>query len=104
MKKRFTEASHWRSLFKGHLDKDYFASRRHIGRESCCCHCWELSTPHELRLFTRTFLKHVARKGVTVDRIMRDVRTEVNAIAKTVGHDQVPALYDQVVGDFYFSQ
>lgn len=39
-----------------------------------------------------------------VDRIMRDVRTEVNAIAKTVGHDQVPALYDQVVGDFYFSQ
>ena len=55
-------------------------------------------------LFTRTFLKHVARKGVTVDRIMRDVRTEVNAIAKTVGHDQVPALYDQVVGDFYFSQ
>jgi hypothetical protein len=55
-------------------------------------------------LFTRTFLKHVARKGVTVDRIMRDVRTEVNAIAKTVGHDQVPALYDQVVGDFYFTQ
>lgn len=55
-------------------------------------------------LFTRTFLKHLGRKGVTVDRIMRDVRAEVNSIAKTVGHDQVPALYDQVVGDFYFSQ
>lgn len=55
-------------------------------------------------LFTRTFLKHLSRKGVTVDRIMRDVRAEVNSIAKTVGHDQVPALYDQVVGDFYFSQ
>jgi hypothetical protein len=23
-------------------------------------------------------------------------------MAKTVGHEQVPALYDQTLGDFYF--
>jgi hypothetical protein len=23
-------------------------------------------------------------------------------LAKTVGHEQVPALYDQTLGDFYF--
>ena len=55
-------------------------------------------------LFTRVFLKHVKEKGVTVDRIMRDIRAEVVALAKSAGHDQVPAIYDQVVGDFYFSR
>jgi len=55
-------------------------------------------------LFTRVLLKHVKRKGVTVDRIMRDIRSEVVALAKSAGHDQVPAIYDQVVGDFYFAQ
>ena len=53
-------------------------------------------------LFMRTFLKHVQTRGVTVDRVMRDIRSEVVALAKSVGHEQVPALYDQVVGDFYF--
>jgi len=23
-------------------------------------------------------------------------------LARTIGHDQVPAIYDEVVGDFYF--
>lgn len=55
-------------------------------------------------LFTRVLLKHVQRKGVTVDRVMRDIRSEVVSLAQSVGHEQVPAIYDQVVGDFYFSQ
>ena len=55
-------------------------------------------------LFTRVLLKHVQRKGITVDRIMRDIRAEVVDLAKSAGHDQVPAIYDQVVGDFYFVQ
>ena len=53
-------------------------------------------------LFTRVFLKHIRQKGITIDRIMRQVRAEVMQVAKSIGHDQVPALYDQVVGDFYF--
>ena len=44
------------------------------------------------------------KAGVSVDRVVRNVRTEVVALAKSVGHDQVPAIYDQVVGEFYFKQ
>ena len=55
-------------------------------------------------LFTRVFLKHLKEKGVSVDRMMREIRAEVVALAKSAGHDQVPAIYDQVVGDFYLSR
>jgi hypothetical protein len=40
----------------------------------------------------------------TVDTVTRDVREEVVRLAKSVNHDQVPAIYDQVVGKFYFSR
>jgi len=39
---------------------------------------------------------------VSIDRVVRTVRTEVVNLAKSVGHEQVPAIYDQVVGEFYF--
>ena len=55
-------------------------------------------------LFTRVFLKHLSQKGVTIDRLMKQVRLEVAETAKSIGHDQVPALYDQVIGDFYFNR
>ena len=53
-------------------------------------------------LFTRIFLKEMKKPGISVDRVLRNVRTEVVELAKSVGHEQVPAIYDQVVGDFYF--
>lgn len=53
-------------------------------------------------LFTRLFLKAMQAPGISVDRVLRNVRDDVVRLAKTVGHDQVPAIYDQVVGDFYF--
>lgn len=53
-------------------------------------------------LFTRVLLKEMERPGVPVDRVLRNVREEVVKIAKTVDHEQVPALYDQALGDFYF--
>ena len=37
-----------------------------------------------------------------VDRVLRNVRNEVVRLARTVGHEQTPALYDQAIGDFYF--
>jgi TPR repeat protein len=55
-------------------------------------------------LFTRTLLKYMRQKDLPIDRVMRQVRAEVVEVAKSVGHDQVPALYDQVVGDFYFKR
>lgn len=55
-------------------------------------------------LFTRVFVKEMQKPGVTVDRVVRNVRSEVVSLAKSVGHDQVPAIYDQVVGEFYFKR
>ena len=55
-------------------------------------------------LFTRIFLKEMRQPGRTIDRIVRQVKKEVVRLARTVNHDQVPALYDQTVGEFYFSQ
>jgi hypothetical protein len=53
-------------------------------------------------LFTRVLLRKLDRPGVSIDRLMREVRTEVVTRARAVGHEQVPALYDQSIGEFYF--
>lgn len=52
-------------------------------------------------VFMRTFLKEIQKPGVTVDRVLRNVRTQVIALARSIGHEQTPALYDQADGDFY---
>jgi len=56
--------------------------------------------PHGL--FTRVFLAEMAKPGVPVDQMVRHVRDEVARLAATVRHEQVPALYDQTLGAFYF--
>lgn len=53
-------------------------------------------------LFTRVFVREMQVQGLSVDAVLKRVRREVNRLAQTVGHDQVPAIYDQVLGDFYF--
>ena len=53
-------------------------------------------------LFTRILLKEMTKPGIPVDRVLRNVRNEVVALAKSVGHEQTPALYDQAVGEFFF--
>jgi hypothetical protein len=53
-------------------------------------------------LFTRVLLKEMEKPGVSIERLVRNVRNEVARLSKSVGHDQVPAVYDQTLGDFYF--
>ncbi len=53
-------------------------------------------------LFTRVFLKEMDKPGMPIDRVLRNVRSEVVRLSKSVGHDQVPSLYDQALGDFFF--
>ena len=53
-------------------------------------------------LFTRVFLREMLKPGVPLDRVVRSVRTQVVELAKSVGHEQVPATYDQTLGDFFF--
>jgi len=55
-------------------------------------------------LFTRIFVKEMLKPGLSVDRVLRNVRNEVVRLAKSVGHEQTPALYDQAIGEFYFKQ
>jgi hypothetical protein len=42
------------------------------------------------------------RPGVPIDRIVRETRAEVVRLASLIGHEQVPAIYDQVIGEFFF--
>jgi formylglycine-generating enzyme required for sulfatase activity len=53
-------------------------------------------------LFTRVLVREMETPGVPVDRVLKSVRREVARLARSVGHEQVPAIYDQVEGDFYF--
>jgi len=55
-------------------------------------------------IFTRIFIREMTKPDRTVDAVVRQVRNEVVRIAKSVGHEQVPAIYDQVVGEFYFAR
>lgn len=53
-------------------------------------------------LFTRILLEEMYAPGTRVDNVVREVRKRVVEAARSIGHEQVPAIYDQVVGDFYF--
>ena len=53
-------------------------------------------------VFVRVFLREIQQRGVPIDRAVRNARTEVVRLARTIDHDQVPAIYDQLLGEFYF--
>ena len=55
-------------------------------------------------VFTRVLIKEMKIAGVSIDKLIRNVRTQVVSLAQSIGHEQVPAIYDQVVGDFYFKK
>jgi len=58
--------------------------------------------PNPNGLFTREFLPMITTPGVSAADALKKVRTSVTSKARTVGHDQNPALYDQTDGDFFF--
>ena len=60
------------------------------------------SDHEENGVFTRVFLQEMQKPNVEVHQVLRNVRTRVVQMAKSINHDQMPALYDQVEGDFYF--
>ena len=51
-------------------------------------------------VFTRVFAQEIRKRGVTIDQVARTARTEVVRLARSIGHEQVPAIYDQLVGEF----
>jgi len=55
-------------------------------------------------LFTRVLVQEMQKPSQSIDRVVKIVRNQVAELAKSVGHEQVPAIYDQVLGDFYFKK
>ncbi len=53
-------------------------------------------------VFTRVLIREITKPGVPADQILKSVRDQVVELAKGVNHEQVPALYDQSIGEFYF--
>ena len=55
-------------------------------------------------LFTREFIKAMRKPGLNVQDMISEVKLAVIQQAKSVGHVQTPAIYDQSVGTFVFSE
>jgi hypothetical protein len=53
-------------------------------------------------VFTRVLVKEMVKPGLTAYDVLKNTRSQVIALAKSVNHEQVPALYDQSTGDFFF--
>ena len=53
-------------------------------------------------VFTREFIKRMKKPGVRVEDMVREVQDSVEALARTVSHDQRPAMYSEARGNFYF--
>jgi hypothetical protein len=50
-------------------------------------------------VFTRTFLREVAKPGRTLVQIAKATQVGVKELAATIGYEQTPAYYDEVIGD-----
>ena len=57
---------------------------------------------HPNGVFTREFIARMRKPGVKIEEMVREVQDAVESLAKTVSHDQRPALYNEARGNFYF--
>lgn len=55
-------------------------------------------------VFTRTFLPMIKQEGLELSRLSKLVKAKVRELAKTVGHNQTPAVYDEVIGDVFLAK
>jgi caspase domain-containing protein len=53
-------------------------------------------------VFTRVLIQEMRKPGVAAGVMLKDVQSDVVELAHSIGHEQVPALYDQSLGKFYF--
>ncbi|MBV9696438.1 MAG: caspase family protein [Gammaproteobacteria bacterium] len=53
-------------------------------------------------VFTRVLIREISKPGVPADQVLKHVKAQVVELAEEVHHEQVPALYDQSLGEFYF--
>ena len=54
-------------------------------------------------VFTRALLPRLSEPGLELRAMVAELRREVRSLAETVQHDQTPAYYDELLGDFFFT-
>ena len=57
---------------------------------------------HPNSVFTREFISRMRKPGLRVEELVRDIQDSVESLARTVSHEQRPALYNEARGNFYF--
>jgi len=58
--------------------------------------------PNPNSVFTRELLARMKNPGMKIEDLMRDVQNSVEELAKSVRHEQRPAIYNESRGNFYF--
>lgn len=58
--------------------------------------------PNPNGVFTREFIARMKKPGIKIEDLMREVQDSVEALAKTISHEQRPAVYNEARGNFYF--
>ena len=54
-------------------------------------------------VFTRLLLPRLKEPGLELRAMMSGLRRDVRDLARTVGHEQFPAYYDELLGQFHFT-
>ena len=57
---------------------------------------------HPNSVFTREFISRMRRPGLRLEELVREIQDSVERLARTVSHDQRPAMYNEARGNFYF--
>jgi len=53
-------------------------------------------------IFTREFIKRMKKPGLEIEALVREVQDAVEALAKTINHEQRPGIYKEYRGSFFF--
>lgn len=53
-------------------------------------------------VFTREFIARMKKPGVKIEDLMKEVQDSVETLAKSINHEQRPAIYNEARGNFYF--
>jgi hypothetical protein len=56
--------------------------------------------PDPNSVFTRNFVREIANPGLTMVQLAKRTQAEVKELASNARHEQTPAYYDEIVGDF----
>jgi uncharacterized caspase-like protein len=60
--------------------------------------------PDPNSVFSRNLIRELQEPGLTLVQIAKRTQMDVKQMAATVGRDQTPAYYDQIVGDIVFNR